>query len=283
MPILADGEQLPTWVSILIALVGGGVLVALGKAVQWLTSYKKQSRKDAIGEWQEYADKQQERIDSLQKQVDRQQDQMNLQGQELLKSRVAEAKCQGQVSQLQADVRVLNVDIRRLQERMGDTPPGVTRPVVIVADITGKIFSVSPEIGAMFHWLPRDLTGQNITELMPKTIRRVHKRALEMMAFEKRNPDPDKPVLSYGLTKDGVTFPVMINLSGWSATDGTKYINAEIRRRGDSDSQEIFLHGPTEGKVILGDSQVTPPEGTKLPRLPNGPAIPDGESQGYKE
>lgn len=229
-PLLAQVD-LPS----LLAGALPGTIIALVTVMKTRQEGKREIQRDTIGEYQGIADRQQKEIDENKEEARKSRDAIDGLRVELTASRVAEAKCQGQVAQLQSDVRTLSNDLRRLQEMANDLPPGVTRPVVIIATITGKILSVSNEVGSMFNWLPKELLGKSIELLMPRELKPIHRRALEKLAIEGRTPNPDKPVLTYGLTKSGVKFPILVTLSGWSDDNNIKYVNAEIRRRGDSD------------------------------------------------
>lgn len=198
---------------VLVPIIGGWLirLIITGRLVL------REGRKDALMEWQQIAADQRVEMGALESR--------------LAAAEQAEAACRVQVAELKGEIRLLSSNVRRLQEQSGDTPPGVILPVQVIADMNGMVLSATPSLGPMFHWLPAQLIKKNIELLMPDRIRSAHKAALAKLVAEGRNPDPDRPILSYGLTKDGEEFPILINLSGWSDVDGRKFITAEIRRR----------------------------------------------------
>ncbi len=229
--IFAETETaLPMWVSVLAVLIGGPISAAIGGAVTYLVRERKTQRRDTVEQLYKI-------IDRLEKQVEDSEKDIKTLSERASRAEVAEAKCQGNVQRLESDIRGMNQDIRRMQERLYDLPPGVTRPCTVIASLPdGTIYNVSAEAGSLFHWIPGDLIGKNIEVLMPRDLRPVHRRKMEMLIKENRDADPSHAVLTFGVTSEGKRFPITVNLSGpWEGKDKIKYINADIRRRGDSD------------------------------------------------
>lgn len=235
----------------LIALLGAGAFTTVGAAVAWYWNQKRTDRKDAIGEWKDLVETEQKNrvrdVERLQALLDKQDSYIKSLLERAGRAETAEARCQGQVSRLESDIRGMSIELRRLQERVWDLPPGVTGPCRVIASVPdGIIYEVSPEAGSMFHWLPKDLIGQSIAVLMPRDVRPVHRRAMMKMLEEGREADPGKPVLTFGVTKDGRRIPLQVNLSGPWGPDGQKFVNADLRRRGDSD---VLLSVPGDPRL----------------------------------
>lgn len=193
----------------------------------------KSRRADALAEWQKIAEDHKRRLDKAEERI--------------LALMAREANCLVEVAELRAQLRITDGEVRRVQEKTGTTAPGVISPVVITADLSGRVYAVSPSSGPMFHYLPGELVGRNIDLIIPERLRPDHHAALARLRQEDRDPDPSKPLLTFGRTKEGDEVPVLINLSGWKDTGGTRYVTAEIRRREGVPPVKISDGGPAAG------------------------------------
>lgn len=230
----------------------GGMLGGIPAIIAAVAFYFRGKRKDAMTEWQQTVrDLRQELHDcdaSHQKEIAELRRQYNADTLELRSEifdlRKKEREGYTREMEYKAELRLAQSNLRRLQASAHDTAPGITLPVEITADENGVIYWASAGVGPMFHWLPQQLMKQKIAVLMPARLQPLHAAGLAKLIADGREPDPEKPVLTYGLTKDGDEFPITVNLCGWIGQAGKRYINAEIRRRATGDSGVVQLHGP---------------------------------------
>lgn len=260
-------ESVPTWVAVVTAIFAVFSGPASAAAV-WLWAQRKASRKDTIAEYKDLLDAKTKQYEDL-LDVERKRCDEAIAGLTIRvteadryikilldrvgKAEVVAARAEGEIKRLESDNRGLYERMRLMQERMHSSAPGVIRPCTIIASIPeGVIHHVSIEAGSMFHYNPDELMGKPITLLMPRDVRPLHKRAMEKMIQEGRQADPSKPVPTYGITKDGQRFPIYVSLSGpWEVIEPgmdmrvVRCVNADIVRRGDSDTFSVIPHGPT--------------------------------------
>jgi PAS domain S-box-containing protein len=189
----------------------------------------KEDRKDALLEWKDYVARQDGDIARLQKRSDDQDaliHELQASERECLRSQI-ESK---EKIAIQAGViERLTGDVRRLQTLSHSTAPGVTLPTIIIAGTDGIIADVTASCGSMFHWLPAELRGKNISLVIPERLRPNYLAGLKEVAEGRRQVDPAKPIMSTACRRSGEEFPVVINLSYWKSPRGSEFITAEIR------------------------------------------------------
>jgi PAS domain S-box-containing protein len=220
--MVAATEQIPWWLAV-ITTIGGGAAV-------WVLREWRTSRKDTIAQLYAIIDRHEKRIDAQDAGI------RSLE-ERAARAEVAEARCQGELTRMELDSKILYEKLRRLQERLWATAPGVIKPCTIIATLPdGVIRNVSIEAGAMFHWDPDQLIGQNIDVLMPTDVKRAHRRSMERLIDEGRTADPSRAISTFGLTKDGKNVPIYVVLSGPWHIGNTLCVNADISRRGDGEA-----------------------------------------------
>lgn len=245
-PLIFAETGLPDWVVIVL----GPGSAAVGAAIVWWVNYRKTSRKDTILEYKDLLDTERKRCDaaiaSLESRVGEADRYIKVLLDRVGKAEVVAAKADGELKRLESDNKGMYERMRLMQERMHSSAPGVIRPCTIIASVPeGTIHHVSIEAGSMFHYNPNELVGKNIELLMPRDVRPIHRRKMELMVQEGRQADPSRPIPTFGVTKDGARFPIYVSLSGpWEAADDARCVNADIVRRGDSDTFSVVPHGP---------------------------------------
>lgn len=239
------------------AIVGGipSALIALGV-------FLKGRRKDAMSEWQQTVIDLRRELSESNAAHDKQIAEMRREHYietSRLEEQIRTLEARERVSyekavQTEADLRIAQANLRRLQAQSYDTAPGLTQPTEITADESGVIYWTSAGVGPMFHWLPQHLMKKNITVLIPERLREAHRLGLQKMVESGKDPDPERAVHTYAITKDGEEFPVTINLCAWNGQAGKRYINAEIRRRAPNPESGIIRpYGPTVKNATPAD------------------------------
>lgn len=235
--------------------VGGvvtGILVALGKfymdSRSQAAALKTKDRADAIQEWKEYADNQQRQylalVDNLQKQNNFQAGQIDDLKREhtaqLTQMRTScddclkrEAAVRVVLVETKAEMRIMEMDIRRLKVIAGAGEPPIVSSALVIADITGLIREASPAVGPILHWMRHDLIGKTIEVLVPIRLRARHGEAFKKFQESGGKLSQDMKVVTlktYALTGDGDEIPVMVAINPWMQGDQVM-VSAEISLR----------------------------------------------------
>lgn len=244
MPDVGGGDA-GIWVVALISCIvtalGGTLGAWIMNLLKARADQRRQSRGDALQEWQVIVNQLRDDNRQIQARCDHQ-------DKEIVGLLKEVRDCETRSSDLRAEVKLLTADVRRLQTRSDELPPATVSPANVTATLDGKIRSVTGGVAPLLHWLPHDLVGQNIDVLVPERLRARHKAGLLAVAEGRHVPDPGVPILTEALRKDGVEVAVAIVLASWSGVDGkTVYINAEIarRRRGSPGDSGVLSSGPT--------------------------------------
>lgn len=99
---------------------------------------------------------------------------------------------------------------------------------IVTTDDNGKILFFNKVLESIFGYSTSELTGQNLTILMPEQYRQNY---LEQLEDYKRTGEHNllgRTVQTTGLRKDDTTFPFEMSLSAWKSED-TTYFSAIIR------------------------------------------------------
>lgn len=147
------------------------------------------------------------------------------------KLEVDNARLAGELKTQTAELRLVQSTIQRLQQKTGDVLQPTGLPMLVVADLTGRILELNEACGPMFHYLKKDLIGKNIKTLIPERFWEAHDRGLAYVAKSGTPPWTERTISSYAKTKEGVEKPVSLILTGWQTPKGEWMISADIRLR----------------------------------------------------
>lgn len=218
MPLFAEDVSLGS--AGLLALLASGITAAGTALVTILATVhknRKESRADALAEYQAL-------VERLQKELD-----AHTAAMAIVQARLTD--CEVDRAELRGELKLQATLIRRLQVRTGDEAPSTVLPAAIVCDAQGIIMLASPAITPMLHWLPGELKGKSIDMLMPERYRCAHEVAFKNGVLRTEAPWPDRSIMGHALTKYGQEVPVYISLSGWRTHNGDWQVSAEIRLR----------------------------------------------------
>jgi PAS domain S-box-containing protein len=138
------------------------------------------------------------------------------------------AACKQRESDLKADVQSLSARMRQLERATGAV--AMPLPGIVVADLKGVIREFSPALTPILNYRPAEVVGKPIETLIPEDIRGQHKEAFDRAVANPDAVDPEREILTYGLTKDGARVPIGIRMHVWRAgSEGL--ITATIRQR----------------------------------------------------
>jgi PAS domain S-box-containing protein len=189
-----------------VAAIGGPILLAVvGLLVAW------------IGNSKHYLDQQKvlmNRVDELTTRMFTVQDEA--------------AACKAREADLKADAQSLAARVRQLERATGAV--AMPLPGIVVADLKGVIREFSPALTPILNYRPAEVVGKPIEMLIPEDIREKHKAAFAAAVTNPDAVDPEREILTYGLTKDGARVPIGIRMHVWRAgSEGL--ITATIRQR----------------------------------------------------
>jgi PAS domain S-box-containing protein len=129
----------------------------------------------------------------------------------------------------------LKYDLERAQRRIDalETTAGVAHPPaifgVVIADFTGTIQEFSPSLTPILGYLPEQMRGKNIEELVPSEYLTLYREKFQHAIKAGVTLDPTKKINTYALDKDSRKVPVSIALRKW--TGETQLITATITLR----------------------------------------------------
>lgn len=198
------------WVSLGVAFASVA-LAAAAFVVAWFRQQKAAVDTDATIEKQE--NNLRKRVDELTNRVFSLQDEVAL--------------CMRERADLRAEVAAQAVRLRHLEVATGTTPKSPLAGL-LVADMKGTIRVCSPSLVPILGWLPSELEGKPITAVVPPETRAVHAAGIEAFVARGQPADPQKPVVTYALSKSGARVPVTIHLKSL-LPEGL--VSAEIRER----------------------------------------------------
>ncbi len=236
---------------VLVPVLGAEIIKlmkARGEASKEKAALEKQRRVDALAEWKDYCEKLEAKDEDKELQI---RDLYN----KLFIVQESEKKCienfqeaSIKIARQEGVINQLTSDVRRLQAQSGDTHPGVTVPVIIIAGTDGTIVDVTAASGSLFHWLPQELRGKNVELLIPDRLLEGHRKALGEVKEGKRIIDPAKIIRTIAKRRDGREIEISIVLSTWNSPRGSQFITAEIRQVFPSPEGEKTLVANTKGK-----------------------------------
>ncbi len=232
-----------------LAAVIGALVAAVPVIGAWLLSYLRtrqelgrQTRVDALSEWQQIVDRLQTRADTQEKQLYKMQESNQECEKRFTDSERRFSGSERKMAEMEGEVKYLQSQLRRLQVITDDTPPGTTSPTMITANSQGLILTVMGGVSPLLHWLPNQLLGRSVEVLIPERLREAHRLGLKKIVESGVLPNPDQPLLTYALAKDGIEVPVSISLCGY-IDNKLMYISAEIRRRYAAEESGILKRG----------------------------------------
>jgi PAS domain S-box-containing protein len=205
--------------------VVGGVLTAFGAMVINILRAKagiqQQSRKDAISEWQQIAERLQHdvnedraRMNQLATQNIQQADQIaklqESRANDLVESHRREQECLKECGQLRADLIRAEGAIKQLQKGI----PLQEMIGIMVANDKGTILAYSPSLTPILHYIPQEVVGKDVSMFVPERFRPDHQIGLRRVRELGQEPWPEKTIHTFALTKDGHEVPVAITLKG---------------------------------------------------------------------
>lgn len=99
---------------------------------------------------------------------------------------------------------------------------------IVTTDDKGNILFFNKILEKQFGYSNDELTGQNLTILMPDKFRKRYLKELEDYKISGKHRFLDKTIQTTGLKKDDTIFPFEMSLSVWKY-DKTTYFSAIIR------------------------------------------------------
>lgn len=99
---------------------------------------------------------------------------------------------------------------------------------IVTTDDNGNILFFNKIIKTQFGYSTDELSGKNLTMLMPEKFRNSYLKELQEYKTSQKHRLLGKTVQTTGLKKDGTTFPFEMSLSVWKS-DKTTYFSAIIR------------------------------------------------------
>jgi PAS domain S-box-containing protein len=138
------------------------------------------------------------------------------------------AACKQREADLKADAQSLSARVRQLERATGAV--AMPLPGIVVADLKGIVREFSPALTPILNYRPIEIVGKPIEMLIPEDIREQHKAAFARAVAAPDAVDPEREILTYGLTKDGARVPIGIRMHVWRA-GAEGLITATIRQR----------------------------------------------------
>ncbi|MGD9054880.1 MAG: PAS domain S-box protein [Desulfobacterales bacterium] len=111
--------------------------------------------------------------------------------------------------QIEATIKESETKFRRVAESAKDA--------IITANRVGKIAFCNTAASKMFGYPADVLIGQSISILMPQRFREAHEHGMARVASSVESRMIDETVELFGITKDGIEFPVELSLSTWKS------------------------------------------------------------------
>ena len=90
-----------------------------------------------------------------------------------------------------------------------------TTTVTVGANVLGKILFVTPNIEKLFGYTADEITGQNITILMPERFKEMHAKGFQNWVDTGNMQYAGKEIKAYGRRKDGREIPVSLTLGSY--------------------------------------------------------------------
>lgn len=204
------------------------VLGAIGVLSKKVFSMGRVGRADAIKEWQTYADRLERKIDSNDVEIKSLRDKNEKENRDWY---ACYSACQKETTELRGEVRLLTATVQRLQGLTGDVPIGQDLPGLFITDIHGKIKEFSPSLTPMLHWLPGEIKGRNVRDLMVDEGDENVVRELTKLETTGRPPWDERVILTSAVNKRGDRVLVTASLTCWQTEKGDWMISVQLRRR----------------------------------------------------
>lgn len=99
---------------------------------------------------------------------------------------------------------------------------------VITANEQGIVTSWGGSASLMFGWDEREIVGHPVDVLMPGRYRVGHRMGLDRVRIKRRSHLAGQTLEAYGITKDGVEFPIQVLIGAVDMPDGLR-LSAVIR------------------------------------------------------
>lgn len=205
----------------------GLLTTAAGACIPWLWNKFREKRKDTIDEWKELTHRTQELMEG----------ELGRHRVEIAALKIVLKECESarhaeelRAVKLDKELSIMQFTLQRLQGFVGDTLPPSPFGVVVIADLDGKVKSVSPNVSTLLHYVPSQLVGKNVKILVPQRLHDAHDAGLRAVKDTGKPPWPEKAINTYALTQEGNEVPVTINLTG-IPVDSSWLISAELKQR----------------------------------------------------
>jgi PAS domain S-box-containing protein len=138
-----------------------------------------------------------------------------------LRAKIAEMK--KEIEHCKATQRALKKSEQRFRTFAESANDGI-----VTTDDHGTILFFNKILKNMFGYTTSELTGKNLTILMPDKFKKPYLKQLEEYKTTGKHKLLGKTVQTTGLKKDGTTFPFEMSLSAWKSNE-TTYFSAIIR------------------------------------------------------
>lgn len=132
------------------------------------------------------------------------------------------------MDELRHQIRALHAELERTSAEGWDSLIAARSRSIVVALEDGRITRTSAMVEEMFGYVPGELTGKSVHDLVPEALRAVHERHVRGFADEPRARLMGTGTMALrGRKRDGTEIPLAIELFP-VAKDGRLYVVAAI-------------------------------------------------------
>ena len=145
-------------------------------------------------------------------------------------SKETEDQLRGEIAEMKKEIERCKATQRALKksEQRFRTFAESANDGIVTTDDQGNILFFNKILKNMFGFSTSELTGKNLTILMPDKFKKPYLKQLKEYKTTGKHKLLGKTVQTIGLKKDGTTFPFEMSLSTWKSED-TTYFSAIIR------------------------------------------------------
>ncbi len=128
--------------------------------------------------------------------------------------------CRVKFAEASGKIALLQLNVSTLQQHSG-TKRMILSQAIVAADETSRITQWSFGAAEMFGFSEAEAVGHLIAELIvPESLRKSHARGMRSILESHRQAMAHTIHDTKGLMKNGKTFPVDIDVTGWRSGDG---------------------------------------------------------------
>ena len=163
-----------------------------------------------------------------------------------------EAQLSDEIIEMKKEIEKCNktkIAFKKSEERFRAVAETATDGIV-TTDHNGNILFFNKVLKTLFGYSNDELTGNNLTMLMPNKFREGYLKELENYMVIGKHRLLDKTVQTTGLRKNGTTFPFEMSLSAWKSND-TVYFTSIIRDITERKQAEIEIQKSLKEKENL--------------------------------